>query len=159
MASLIMMLCQMDTRFEYFSMKFVILKDLYTIYQFPTNRIKDLIAVLNIPQSSAEEFFSLTVTTDEVSLVAPTTFIEQKIDIATNLDVRTKGPWKVFKIQEILDFGLVGILRSIATVLADCNISIFVVSTFNTDFILVQANDVKAARDSLILAGYMVSGH
>jgi hypothetical protein len=56
-----------------------------------------------------------------------------------------------------LDFSLIGILTRISTVLSRNNISIFVVSTFDTDYILVMEPDAEKAVKELIKDGYKVS--
>ena len=55
-----------------------------------------------------------------------------------------------------MDFSLIGILSGIATVLAGKAISIFALSTFNMDYILVQKEDFSKAIEALQKAGYSV---
>lgn len=62
--------------------------------------------------------------------------------------------WRAFRIKGQLDFSLIGILSGIATVLAGKAISIFALSTFNTDYILVQEADFDKAKEALRNAGY-----
>ncbi|HCI17451.1 MAG TPA: hypothetical protein DFH32_02390, partial [Lachnospiraceae bacterium] len=57
--------------------------------------------------------------------------------------------WKAFRIQGVLDFSLIGILAKIATVLADNGISIFAVSTYNTDYVLIKKENYQKALDIL----------
>ena len=57
-----------------------------------------------------------------------------------------------------MDFSLIGILSGIATVLAGKVISIFALSTFNTDYILVQKEDFNKAIEVLQKAGYSMQG-
>ena len=57
--------------------------------------------------------------------------------------------WKAFRIQGVLDFPLIGILAKIATVLADNGISIFAVSTYNTDYVLIKKENYQKALDIL----------
>ena len=57
--------------------------------------------------------------------------------------------WKAFSIQGVLDFSLIGILAKIATVLADNGISIFAVSTYNTDYVLIKKENYQKALDIL----------
>ena len=77
-------------------------------------------------------------TEDENSLVCFTR------DVPQNVIKRDDG-WKVFRIQEILDFSLIGILSRISGILAKESISVFAVSTFNTDYIFeaLLDNDEK----------------
>ena len=60
-----------------------------------------------------------------------------------------KDGWKAFRIQGVLDFSLIGILAKIATVLADNGISIFAVSTYNTDYVLIKKENYQKALDIL----------
>lgn len=75
-------------------------------------------------------------TGEENSLVCMTT------DVPTNVTQRDDG-WNAFRIQGILDFSLVGILAEIAQILAENKISIFAISTFNTDYILIKKRIIK----------------
>ena len=62
--------------------------------------------------------------------------------------VNREDGWQMFKIEGVLDFSLIGILAKISGVLAKENISIFALSTFNTDYILVKTDKVhKAVRE------------
>lgn len=87
-----------------------------------------------------DPFVFLGKTTSENSMVCCTQFVP------SNVTDREDG-WKGFCIQGVLDFSLLGILAKISTLLANHQISIFVVSTFNTDYVLVkEANFQKALR-------------
>lgn len=57
--------------------------------------------------------------------------------------------WKALEIEAVLDFSLVGILNSITNILAHNEISVFVISTFNTDYVLVKADKIERAVKSL----------
>ena len=61
-------------------------------------------------------------------------------NVPENVVVRDDG-WKVFRVQGTLDFSLIGILSKITAVLADNKIGIFAISTYNTDYILVKAEN------------------
>ncbi len=56
--------------------------------------------------------------------------------------------------QGILDFSMIGILSRLSGVLAENKIGIFVVSTFNTDYILVKEENFERALSVLSSAGY-----
>lgn len=70
--------------------------------------------------------------------------------------IQREDGWRAFRIQGVLDFSLVGILSKISGFLADAKIGIFAVSTYNTDYILVKAEDEMKALDVLAQAGYKV---
>ena len=57
----------------------------------------------------------------------------------------------------MLDFSLIGILSKISTILAENQIGIFAVSTYNTDYILVKAENFDLAMDVLSSEGYEVT--
>ena len=89
-------------------------------------------------------------TEDENSLVCFTR------DVPQNVIKRDDG-WKVFRIQEILDFSLIGILSRISGILAKESISVFAVSTFNTDYIFVKAENMQRAVNALAECGINIA--
>ena len=86
-------------------------------------------------------------TDEERSLVCATG------EVPSNTIKRDDG-WKAFCIRGVLDFSLIGILSEIATVFANNDISIFAVSTYNTDYILVKSGDYLRGLEILKSAGY-----
>ena len=90
-------------------------------------------------------------TDEEVSLVCPT-------DCVPEHTVAREDGWRCFRIRGVLDFSLIGILAKISTILAENRIGIFVVSTFNTDYVLVKAEHFDRAMSLLADAGYTVTG-
>ncbi|MBR1811204.1 MAG: ACT domain-containing protein [Clostridia bacterium] len=88
-------------------------------------------------------------TDEELSLVCLTEHVPQQT-------LARDDGWKGFRIQGVLDFSLIGILSPIARLLADSKIGIFVVSTFNTDYIFVKKDAFDAAVRILSKAGYKV---
>ncbi len=94
-------------------------------------------------------FFFVGRTDEEISLVCETARVPE------NTLAREDG-WRVFRVEEgLLDFSLVGILSRISAVLAENQIGIFAVSTFNTDYILVKKDNFPKAQKVLISAGYI----
>ena len=68
---------------------------------------------------------------------------------------RVQGGWlKAFRIQGELDFSLIGILARISDILARREIGIFVVSTYNTDYVLTKGADFGRALKALEEEGY-----
>ena len=88
-------------------------------------------------------------TDEEKSLVCITS------EIPSNVIQRDDG-WKALRIQGVLEFSLIGILSKIAAILADNNISIFVVSTFNTDYLLIKKENYEKAITALENADYKI---
>ena len=64
--------------------------------------------------------------------------------------------WKALRIEGMLDFSLIGILSQISTLLAQNEIGIFVISTYNTDYILTKKKDFNKALEVLSEAGYEI---
>ena len=88
-------------------------------------------------------------TDDEYSLVCLTQ------DVPFNTVAREDG-WKAFRIEGSLDFSLIGVLARIAALLAEEQISIFALSTFNTDYILVKKENEERALRRLAEQGYQI---
>ena len=70
---------------------------------------------------------------------------------------RVEENWKRFSIAGVLDFSLTGVISGISVLLADHGISIFVVSSFDTDHLLVRVGQVENVHQILKQAGHFVS--
>lgn len=88
-------------------------------------------------------------TDEEKSLVCITS------DVPSNVTHRDDG-WKGFRLQGILDFSLIGILSKIAALLAENSISIFAISTYNTDYVFIKEENFQKALDILKHSGYEI---
>ncbi len=109
-------------------MKFKLYSEKYAVYRLKCNE--------KIPTwINTEKFYSITKTEDELSIVC----LDENIDE----DVKCEKDWRILKILGPLDFSLVGILSKISTLLAENDISIFAISTYDTDYILVRENSVE----------------
>ena len=95
----------------------------------------------------SREFVFLSRTDEELSLVCETSCVP------ANTLAREDG-WRGFRVSGVLDFSLVGILASITGILAAQGISIFAVSTYNTDYIFTKADVFNRAIAALSSAGY-----
>ena len=96
-----------------------------------------------------KDFFFLGKTDEELSLVCRTE------DVPANTLARDDG-WRGFRIRGVLDFSLIGILSRLSACLAAQEIGIFAVSTYNTDYILVKAENFERALAALAAEGYRV---
>lgn len=114
-------------------------------HDFSVCKVEDFSAV-----NMEDSFVFMAKTDEEHSLVCRTESVPK------NTIAREDG-WKAFKIQGILDFSLIGILSKISAVLSENKIGIFVVSTYNTDYIMVKSTDVEKASDVLENSGYIIS--
>ena len=72
-------------------------------------------------------------------------------------DVRNESGWKCLRVVGPLEFSMVGVIASLTGVLADAGLSVFVVSTFDTDCLLVKQAHLETAVKSLTSAGHSVS--
>lgn len=97
----------------------------------------------------SDPFLFIGKTDEELSLVCCTDLVP---DNATVCD----HGWRAFRIQGILDFSLIGILSKISTLLAEHKIGIFVVSTYNTDYILTKEENFDQAIALLEGNGYLI---
>lgn len=85
-----------------------------------------------------QEFTFFSKTDDELSLVCPVAMLpENTIDVEYG--------WRGLKILGVLDFGMVGVIARIAGLLAEASISIFVISTYNTDYIFLKEKQFDSA--------------
>ena len=69
-----------------------------------------------------------------------------------------EGPWRILAVRGPLNFALTGIMASLATPLADAVVSLFAISTYDTDYLLVRASDLDRAAEALRGAGHGVFG-
>ena len=113
-------------------------------YELTVCRVESMPAV-----DLSADFFFLARTYEELSLVCRT-------DRAPADTVAREDGWRGLRIEGVLDFSLVGILSGISCILAENDISIFAVSTFNTDYILVRKEQLERAMKALEAAGYVV---
>jgi uncharacterized protein len=67
-----------------------------------------------------------------------------------------EGPWRMFAVRGPLDFALTGVMASLASPLADAAVSMFAISTYDTDYVLVRAGDVERAAEAFRNAGHRV---
>lgn len=113
----------------------------YTIHRFNPSTSPSTY----LPLIEGQSWYSITKTTDELCLVISHAFPEEKTSLITN-DHQIEGGWRCFKVVGPLDFGLVGILANLSNALAANTISLFVVSTYDTDYILVKKEKVLDAK-------------
>ena len=117
-------------------------------------KLRKLFCELNVCQMGSLESVDLNIeplflarTADEISLVCPTS------RVPASTTAREDG-WQGFAIEGPLDFALVGILAEISRILAEANVPLFAVSTFNTDYVLVKADHFERAAAALETAGH-----
>jgi len=92
--------------------------------------------------------FSITKTEDELSIVCDASIV---LDSDTHED-----GWSCIKVLGPLDFSLTGILAKLSMVLSEAEVSIFVLSTYDTDYILVKTHSLGIAVKKLSQARYRI---
>lgn len=97
----------------------------------------------------SREFIFFSKTDEELSLVCETAFVPSD-------PLAREDGWRAFRVQGVLDFSMVGVLAAISALLAAQNISIFAVSTYNTDYILTKEDVFERALKLLSDAGYAI---
>lgn len=98
--------------------------------------------------ASSGDFLSITRTADELSVVCPQSIVPD--------GVRCERGWRCLRVAGTMDFSMIGVVASLVTPLAEAGISVFVVSTFDTDYLLVKADDLARATAALRAAGHDV---
>jgi hypothetical protein len=93
-------------------------------------------------------FFSVTRTRKELSVVCP--------QIQVPAEIKREEGWRCLKVEGPLDFSLTGILASLTTPLAKEGISVFAISTYDTDYLLVKEENLEKAIEILVKKGHRV---
>lgn len=118
-----------------------ILDDLYAVCRLRADE--------NIPSwALSSSFCSLTRTPDELSIVCPQELVPEAVEAVRG--------WKSLKVKGRLDFASVGILSSLTSSLAQVGISIFAISTYDTDYLFVKKDDLDRGVAALRKAGHDV---
>ena len=94
-------------------------------------------------------FCSVTRTREELSVVCD--------EVAIPSEVNCERGWRMLRVAGTQAFTLAGVLSSVLEPLATAEISIFAISTFNTDYVMVKAEDFERAVEMLAKAGHSFS--
>ena len=113
--------------------------------------ISQLVAAASIPEWAMQgAFFSVTRTRDELSIVCEQSRVPA--------GVRSQPGWSVLKVHGPFDLTKTGVLSSLASSLAEAKLSLFTISTFDTDYLLVASETLSAAVRALEQAGHKIYG-
>jgi len=121
--------------------KFVlkVLDNRYSIYRFQPGD--------PIPASVLKSaFFWVGKTDEELSIVC-----ESSVEVAGG---KKSTGWACLKVPGPMNLSVIGVLAGISVALAAARISIFAISTFDTDYILVKSTQLENAKNALIKSGY-----
>jgi hypothetical protein len=93
-------------------------------------------------------FSSITRTPDELSIVCAEEAVPE--------GVQCERGWRCLRVAGAIAFSVVGVLAALAGPLAEAGVSLFAVSTFDTDYLLVKEQDLSAAQAALRRSGHIV---
>jgi hypothetical protein len=97
---------------------------------------------------AASRFWSVTRTDQELSVVLP--------EVNVPPGWQAERGWRCLAVQGPLDFRQVGVLASLSVPLAEAGISIFALSTYDTDYLLLRDADLECARVALARHGHVI---
>jgi hypothetical protein len=106
-------------------------------------------AVPDLGRLRSAGWYAIARSEEELSVVSP-----RNIDLGS--EVREEG-WSCLRVAGKLDFTLVGVIADIAGALAAAQVSVFVVSSYDTDYILIKTADINTAVRALTEAGHTVT--
>lgn len=121
----------------------VLLAKKYSIYKFKMDSL--------LPDwIYSSDFYSITKTNDELSVVA------NQIDALTE-NINVSKDWRIFKVKGPLDFSLIGIIAEISNILKGEKIPIFTISAYDTDYFLIKQKDLNNAIKALKDKGHKIT--
>ena len=97
----------------------------------------------------SSKFLTVTRTPDEFSLLCDAKLVPAGI--------RSEGGWRALKMEGPFEFTQIGVLASVLNPLAEAQVSILSIATYDTDYVLVAEPDLPAALAALAGAGHQVS--
>jgi uncharacterized protein len=100
------------------------------------------------PAPGGAVLFSVTRTADELSVVC--------LEADAPAGARVEGGWRALKLHGPIPFGEVGVLAGLSGALAQAGLSVFALSTYDTDYLLVRTGELPAAVEALRQAGCQV---
>lgn len=95
-------------------------------------------------------FCSVTRTAEECSVVCEAARVPA--------GVRQSPGWRAFRFQGTLDFSMTGVLASVVSPLSEVGISVFALSTYDTDYLLVREEQLLQTCTTLLQAGHALEG-
>ncbi|GAA6018173.1 hypothetical protein JCM8202_000215 [Rhodotorula sphaerocarpa] len=137
------------------------LPDPLAVVQLPASEPlpASLLSELGRPLADNADLLSVTRTKTETSIILPWKGSERLLpdngqQKSGNVSSKISGPWVVIKIAGPMEFELSGILNELSTPLRHAKVPIFAVSTYDTDYVLINEKDQARARNALEDAGW-----
>ena len=93
-------------------------------------------------------FYTISKTSDELSVVCQSLYVPAV--------VKQDGNWRLLKIASVLNLSLTGITAKFSTALANADINLCVIATYETDYILIKQEKLQTAIAALQNAGFIV---
>jgi hypothetical protein len=123
----------------------------YTLHQYPEKMIvAGLPPGAEVPAwAESASLFSISATATETTIVCAGRSVPKK--------VTKEGPFTAFAVEGPLDFSLTGVLHALLEPLAEAQISVFTISTYPTDWILVPIGKADAAAEAWRRRGHTVT--
>jgi len=122
------------------SLRLRVLPGEYAVWQLPPDA--------PLPPVDPTDFLSITRTADELSIVSPVAAVEAGAAAETG--------WRCLQVSGPLSFELTGVVASLSVPLAGAGIPIFVVSTYDTDYLFVRSHDLDQTCSTLREEGHTV---
>ena len=98
--------------------------------------------------ATVDPFFCMTRTTDEFSVVYP----EERVPVRISCE---RG-WRALEVEGPLEFGVTGVLASVAVPLAESGVGILAIATYETDYELVKEEQLDLAATALHAQGHEI---
>ncbi len=124
-------------------LKFALLPGTYAVCRLP--------GTAAVPAWAGRAFTAVVRTADELSIVCEERRLPADLD---GIDFQLERGWTLLKLLGPFPLDAIGVLASVAKPLADAAVSIFAISTFDTDYLLVKRTHAKQAIAALTLAGH-----
>lgn len=121
---------------------FIVLPNEYALCRLDTN---DAVPAWALSSS----FYTISKTTDELSVVCETSCVPDGIKLDKD--------WRLLKIAAVLDLSLTGITAKFSTALANVDVNLCVIATYDTDYIMVKEEKLAVAIKALQREGFIVN--
>jgi hypothetical protein len=124
-------------------LKFSVVPGTYAICRLP--------AKAGLPAWAGRAFTSIIRTVDELSIVCEERRLPADVD---GIEFQVERGWALLRLHGPFPLDAIGVLASVAKPLAEAAVSLFALSTFDTDYMMVKRIHAKQAIAALTLAGH-----